>query len=329
MSKQQSKHKNEALCLGAVLILLTLVGRACVFRPHTTYPGSIFNRGTNAVWLGVEWVCEPHSTEQIASLAQELHDRQIRDIYVYASYLRSDGQFNPTYGYAAEFVQVLKLVQPELRVQAWVGLPLTYVDLGDPLVRAEISQLCVDLVHEGFDGIHLDAEPIYSHDADVLALLDEVRAALGPGPVLSLAARRIWPIFPELQWPLVGYVAWDAEYYRSVAARIDQIAVMSYDSAMPLSCLYRQWMRFQVIGLTRALADSDVDILIGIPTSEEATWTHWPGAENMESGLQGLVRGLNDVAARPDRVTGVAIYPYWDTELAEWASYQSLWLGQQ
>jgi len=314
---------------GLALVVLVLVGRWCVFRPSTTHPGGFFNRGTNAVWLGVEWVNEPHTIEEIDALADMLTTQQIHYVFVYASYLKANGRFNPTYAYASEFVQTLKTMQPDLNVQAWVGLPLTRLDLSDILMRKEIAQFCVDLVQEGFDGIHLDPEPVFSNDTDVLALLDEVRNALGQKFTLSIATRRIWPIFPSVPWPIVGRVAWHASYYREVASRVDQIVVMTYDSAMPLACLYRQWMRFQVIEVSRAVGDTGVQLFFGIPTSEETTWTHWPYAENMRSGLEGVIDGLNDAGSHQAAVTGVAIYPYWETDENEWRIYEELWLGRQ
>jgi hypothetical protein len=330
LSKQRH-HSRQLLILprlGFVLVVLVIVGRGCVFRPCTTYPGGYFNRGSNAVWLGVEWVNQPNSTEQIATLANTLNQQQIRYVFAYASYLKPDGRFNPTYAYAAEFVQTLKAAQPDLNVQAWIGLPLIHLDLSDSVVRKEITEFCVDLVQEGFDGVHLDPEPVSSNDANILALLDEVRSALGPEFTLSIAARRIWPIFPSVRWPIVGRVAWDASYYHEVATRVDQIAVMVYDSAMPSACLYRQWTRFQVIEVSRAVDSTGVQLFFGVPTSEERTWTHRPGAENMRSGLQGLISGLNDAAAQPANVLGVAIYPHWETDGAEWAVYRELWLDQ-
>lgn len=317
------------LCLGLVLLPSIILGRACVFRPATSYPGSHFNRGTNAVWLGVEWVNEPHGADEVVALVDDLDHRQIRTVFAYASYRKPDGQFNPTYAHAAEFIRSLKATQPGLNVQAWIGLPLRYVNLGDATVRAEIAAFCAMLVREGkFDGVHLDPEPISSDDAAVLALLDDVRGALGPEPTLSIATPRIRPILPDAPWPLVGRVAWSAGYYRQVAERADQIAVMTYDSTLPVAPLYRLWMRFQVIEVSRAVEDMGVQLFFGIPTSEEETKTHRPDAENVTSGLQGLVEGLNDAEARPAVVTGAAIYPHWETDEAEWAVYESLWLGR-
>ncbi len=262
----------------------------------------------------------------MVALARNLRQRQIRSVYVFVSYLKPDGTFTPTFAHAAEFVRTLKTASPGLNVQAWLGLPLHYVNLGNANTRHQIATFCADIIPIGFDGVHLDPEPVPDGNAGVLLLLDEIRATVGPTPTLSLAARRI-----QLLWsgtPLMGPIAWSAGYYRRVAQRVDQLAVMTYDSSLPLPQLYRLWGRFQVIEITRAIEGFDVDLFFGVPTSEERTLTHWPNAENMTSGLQGVVDGLNDADARPVAVTGVAIYPYWETDAAEWAIYEWLWLGR-
>ncbi len=328
-TKSHDQRCSPWFWLGLVLITMATVSRACVFHSATYYPGSHFNRGTNAAWLGVEWVNEPHSAQEITALADNLDRHQIRYVFVYTSYLKPDGRFNPTYGHMSNFVSQLKATNSALHVQAWIGLPLGYVTLNDATVRGEIVQFCVDLVRTmGIDGIHLDPEPIPTDEGNVLVLLSELRDALGSDSTLSIAARRIWPILPDVRWPLVGQVAWRASYYREIARRVDQIAVMTYDSAMPWAYLYRQWTRFQVVEISRAVSGTDVQLFFGIPTSEERTWTHWPWAENMESGLKGVIDGLNDLRSYPMVVAGVAIYPYWETDEDEWRVYEELWLGR-
>jgi hypothetical protein len=330
LSKQKIFSRQRSLVLRWVLVLVILVfvERACIFRPATHYPGSHFNRGTNAAWLGVEWVNEPHSAQEIAVLADDLNRRQIHYVFVYTSYLKPDGRFSLTYDYLGDFVSQLKTADGTLHIQAWVGLPLGYADLNDASVREGVVQFCVDLVRTtAVDGIHLDPEPVPTDEESVLALLGDLHDALDPESTLSIAARRIWPIFPNVQWPVVGQVAWHASYYLEVASRVDQVVVMTYDSAMPLACLYRHWTRFQVIEISRTVDGTGAQLFFGIPTSEEKTWTHWPQAENMRSGLEGVIDGLNDAGSRPAAVAGVAIYPYWETDEAEWRIYEELWLG--
>lgn len=78
----------------------------------------------------------------------------------------------------------------------------------------------------------------------------------------------------------------------------------------------------------RATDGQNVALLFGVPTSEEKTRTHWPNAENMHSGLEGVLDGLAVADAMPRGAKGVAVYPYWETDEAEWDTYKSLWLGQ-
>lgn len=323
------------LWIGAVILTIAM-GRGCVFRPATDFPGSHFNRGKNAVWLDVSWVSEPHSNGEIVTLANDLARWQVCYVFAYVSYLHADGEFHSSFPHAAEFIQALKEAQPGLKVLAWIGLPLRqsgdpnrkYADLSNQATRRKVVAFSAYLVHQaGFDGIHLDPEPVLDGDPDVLVLLGEVRQAIGPEVTLSIAARRIWPLFPDAPWPFVGRVAWQGDYYREVAHRVDQIAVMAYDSGLPSPYLYRQWTRFQVIEVSRAVESTGAEVLVGVPTSEEETLTHRPSGENMTSGLQGVIDGLNDLDARPSVVTGVAIYPYWETDATEWAVYESLWLG--
>jgi hypothetical protein len=218
------------------LIALAAIARACVLRPATDYPGSHFNHGRNAVWLGVEWSMEPHTSEQISALAQELLAGQITTVFVYVSYLKPHGVFNSTYDHAAEFVSTLKSIAPDLDVQAWLGVPLkapegtpiesSYVELRDAATRTTIVDFGRFAVNElGFDGVHLDAEPMVSGEPYALILLDDLRDALGSRARLSISAREITPLFPEADLIFNRWFTWRADYYREIALRVDQIAL--------------------------------------------------------------------------------------------------------
>jgi hypothetical protein len=320
------------------LLVIMVVLRACFLRPGTDFPGSHFNQGHNAAWLGVEWSMEPYSAAEIALLTENLQRRQIGTIFVYVSYLKSTGEFNPTYDYAREFVAALKQAAPQIEVQGWLGIPVKvpadtplssgYVDLSDPATQrtiANFSQLVIQSF--GFDGVHLDPEPILSGNADLLTVLEEVRSAIGAEVHLSISAREVTPLLPEADLIFNRWFTWRGDYYREVAKRVDQIAVMAYDSHMPTEWLYEQWVRHQVVALSNSLKDTTAQIFLGVPTSEEKSPSHDPAIENMTSGLRGALSGLNDADAQPGRITGVAIYPYWETTADEWQTYADLWLG--
>ncbi len=318
-----------------VLASIGLAVRGCLWRPGTNHAGTHFNRGQNAAWLSVDWSKDAHTQDEIRALADEMSQHQIQTIFVYVSYLKPGGYFNPTFEHAAEFVRIYRATKPDAIIEAWIGIPLNkpglfhgYVQIDTPSVRGQVAEFCGKLVHElGFDGIHLDPEPIPSGDEDTLLLLDEVRAAIGPDKILSLATRKIIPVWNDA--PLSSVIGlWKGNYYRRVAAHLDEIVVMNYDSTMRSPWLYEQWVHFQVIGITRALRGTRARLLFGVPTSEEETFGHQPQAENMHSGLRGIIAGLNDAETLPDRLSGVAIYPHWETDAAEWAEYDKLWLGK-
>lgn len=327
MSRRRRALKRSLLTLAAILLLTLL--RGCIVRPTNNFPGSHFNRGKNAVWLGIEWVNEAHSMPEIQRLADDLKQHQIVYVYAYVSYLRANNVFGATYDHALDFVTALKRAAPDLKVLAWYGVPTGQNSLGSSNVRAAITAFSTLMVQTyGFDGVQIDAEPVADGDLDFVSLLQDTRGAIGPQAILSVAAPSIWPIFPDFwQYHSPSLPIWSRTYYQQVAQHVDQIAAMIYDSALPLPILYRVWSRFQVIQISKALSGANTELLIGIPTSEEETATHHAFAENMESGLQGAIDGLNDDETQPNTITGVAIYPYWETDSIEWAAYDVLWLG--
>ncbi|HEU5317023.1 MAG TPA: glycoside hydrolase family 18 protein [Chloroflexota bacterium] len=338
----RSALSRPAAALAVLLVAMAAMAgvvRGCVLRPAAALPGSHYNVGANAAWLGIEWVNEAHGEVEIAALAAQLRAHQIADAYVYVSYLRPSGQFGETFAHARAFTRAMNAAGPEIRLQAWRGVPLRvgggamaggpgHADLGDASTRGTIAAFAARVVRDaGFDGVHLDPEPAAEGDPHLLALLEEVRAAVGRDAFLSIATPRIRPLLWEAGMPAVGPLFWSGAYYREVARRVDQVALMTYDSALPVPWLYRQWGRFQVIALSRALEGAGADVLVGVPTSRERTFTHVPSAESMSSGLLGTIDGLNDAAARPRAITGVAVYPHWETTEEDWRTYRRLWLG--
>lgn len=161
-------------------------------------------------------------------------------------------------------------------------------------------------------------------DAAYLALLEETKRAIGPQHRLSIAANDWLPT--RLNWlPVLGGYKWSDDYIRMVAERVDQLAVMTYDSFMPTDWLYRLWLREQVRGLGRGLTDSRAELLIGVSVSRESTSTHRPVAENLRSGLSGVCAGIAASSDARRVVSGVAIYASWEADETDWQVWQD-WL---
>ena len=166
----------------------------------------------------------------------------MRYLFPFAPFIRAAGSFSPSYGHGSEFVTQFRRFNQETRLFAWIGVPLQkqgaigvdgWVDLADQHTRMEIATFAASLVQDtGFDGVHLDVETVHDRDRNYLLLLDEVRVALGPDPLLSTATG-YWVPAVVNSLPVLGDYKWSGSYYQEAASRVDQIAATTYDSLMP------------------------------------------------------------------------------------------------
>lgn len=122
------------------------------------------------------------------------------------------------------------------------------------------------------------------------------------------------------------YHAWTTDYFEEVASRVDQVAVMTYDSAMPTDWLYGAVVRQQTSDLAELIGDETM-VLIGIPSYDESNIGHRPSAENVRSGIRGVRLGLADLAEDAPTV-GIAVYTEWTMDTDEWATWRRDWLGE-
>ena len=284
----------------------------------------------NAAWISVDWTSQSVDEIAVRQLAERAKSRNLKYLFPYVSYLKSDGTFSPSYQYANEFVSTFRKSNQDVRILAWVGLPLAnnrpigvqgWVDLSEQKTRGQIVQFIADLVKQSnFDGIHINAETVQNNDPYFLNLLDEVRQNIGKDKIISIAGSHWIPDYINIL-PIIHDVRWTGSYYQKVGHRVDQIATMTYDSYTFHPALYRLWMREQVKGISRSLENSDVGLFIGISVSQEKTLSHRPAVESLANGLAGLCAGITN----PKAVQGVAIYADWeftDSEEQLWQAWQ-------
>ncbi|HUR44350.1 MAG TPA: hypothetical protein VMZ27_00645 [Candidatus Saccharimonadales bacterium] len=142
-------------------------------------------------------------------------------------------------------------------------------------------------------------------------MLEELRAALVPAKVLSVAA---YP--PPTRWHPYPDVHWDESYFREVSRRCDQMAVMMYDAGQRFPKTYQQLISNWT---AEVLAWSEgKGVLLGVPAYDDAgAGYHDPRVENLENALLGIHRGLHRQSV-PTNYQGVAIYSEWETSESEW-----------
>ncbi|CAM2897903.1 hypothetical protein ACH4LN_11150 [Streptomyces albus] len=321
----------------AVLVLLPVAGAATALR--LAYAGDpsaeARTRGRDALWLGHAWVDGRRDAADLRALKRRMAGTGIRDLYVHTGPLEHDGSLP-----AARFPRahwLLRAVERELpgvRVQAWLGDRLVRQEgrrdglrLADPAARKRIVASARRVLAAGFDGVHLDLEPLPSDDGAYLRLLDRLRPAVhARDGVLSVAAHQIDPL-PGLHH--VGETTtgegkwWSQRYFGRVARRVDQIALMSYDTWLPLQSLYGGYVAHQT-RLALQVAPKDVDLLMGLPFFHTDDLGHHAGAETVAAAVRGVRLGLG----REDpgrRRFGVAAYVDFAATARDWADYRSGW----
>jgi hypothetical protein len=288
-----------------------------------------FNQDRNAVWLEHRWLEKDHPPEEIEALLASLDRRGI--VYAFPHLIPFNGAGRLPLHSREEMRTVLAVarrVSPKLKVLPWVGgLRVGYkrqrpgtVDLSDIGQRQRIVAECRGLMDEGFDGVHVNIEPVPDGDVEFLALLRSLRTAIGGG-ILSLSATRPGPF----ALPFAPNFLWSPEYYVRVASEADQLVVMAYDTALPTPALYRRYVAYAASSMTRNLAHAGrARVLFGIPTYDGTGLMHRADIENPENAIAGLVAGLRGVGGG-GTFEGVALYAEWTTDEEEWRTYERLW----
>ena len=210
-----------------------------------------------------------------------------------------------------------------IKVLPWIGGVLdTQVHLDKPEWRKRFAASTAKLLqeHPRLAGVHVNIEPLPSGNAHFLSLLEELRAAMPEGKMLSVAA---YP--PPTWWHPFEEVHWEESYFRSVAARCDQMAVMMYDTAIQYPKFYEK-----LVGdwTEDVLAWSgDTEVLLGLPAyDDDGVGYHFPNVENLYHALRGVHGALGDYDKLPKNYHGVAIYSEWEMDGGEWDELEQSFL---
>ncbi|GAA1263341.1 glycoside hydrolase family 18 protein [Kitasatospora nipponensis] len=332
--------RRRRVALGAAVLaalpLLPVGGAGLALRLEATGDPSAQarSRGRDAAWLGHAWVDGRKGPADLAALPQLLRGG-IRDLYVHTGPLEHDGTLPPAlYPQAAALIAAVHRELPGVRVQAWLGDLVEPeqegLHLDRPQVRGAVTEAATQVLDAGFDGVHFDLEPVHSGDAGFLALLDQVHAVTAArGAPLSVATSQIDPLpaLHDVAGALTGHPKWwSQEYFGQVARRVDQVAVMSYDTAMPLPSLYTGYVARQTT-LALEVTPPGVDLLMGLPAYWEDQWSHRGSAETVPAAVRGVRLALGRRA--PDRQAfGVAVYADFSATDADWNSYRRDWCRQ-
>ncbi|MFI4860565.1 MAG: hypothetical protein ACIAXF_07795 [Phycisphaerales bacterium JB063] len=328
-----------ARCRLAVLLLIVVspVLAYVVWSPGSAVTDGRHDQGTNGIWMSHRWLGDDawfqdngrealrpqyrdpaYIEETLGMLAQ----RGVVDLMPHLCPCDVHGAL-PAVD-AAQVERVLDTAQRHgQRVLPWVGGVFGDGCLPERVEwrRAFVASVVALLeAHPRLAGIHLNVEPWPDGNADMLLLLDELRAAMPNDKTISVAA---YP--PPTRWQPDEQVHWGETYFRDVARRCDHLAVMMYDSAVPLrkpyTHLMARWTR-EVL-----MWSEGREVLLGLPAYDDAgVGYHDPAVENLSTGLAGVHAGIAQLD-HPNTKTlapgyrGIALYSLWEIDAEEWALF--------
>ncbi|WP_407699501.1 glycoside hydrolase family 18 protein [Streptomyces broussonetiae] len=319
----------------ALLVLPLLTAETALRINYAGTPGAgASTRHQDGLWLGHAWVDGRKTDEDVRELAQRLKGTGIRDLYVHSGPLEHDGTLpDSAYPRARWLIAAVHRELPGVRVQAWLGDVLATespdgLHLERAATRTAILASARRVLATGYDGVHFDLEPLHSGDRHYLSLLDGLRALTrARHALLSVAAHQIDPLpaFHSLWGATTGHPKWWSQaYFGQVARRVDQIAVMSYDTMQPLPSLYGGYVAQQT-SLALEVTPDTTDLLMGLPFYHENRFGHWAHAETVPAAVRGVRLGLSRTDA--DRVRfGVALYVDFAATEADWRAYRDDWV---
>ncbi|MEU5080448.1 MULTISPECIES: hypothetical protein [Streptomyces] len=336
-SPSRPRKRRIIRLLGALLALLLLPLLTAETALRINYTGDpapgTRTRHRDALWLGHAWVDGRKTDRDVEALARRLRDTGIRDLYVHSGPLEHDGTLPPSaYKKARWFTDAVHRELPGVRVQAWLGDVLATetpdgLRLERAATRTAILASTRAVLDAGFQGAHFDLEPLHSGDRNYLALLDDLRDLThARGAVLSVAAHQIDPLpaFHSFWGTTTGHPKWWSQaYFGQVARRVDQIAVMSYDTMQPTQGLYGGYVAQQT-SLALEVTPDGTDLLMGLPFYHENRFGHWAHAETVPAAVRGVRLGLSRTDAGRARF-GVALYVDFAATEADWRAYRDGW----
>jgi hypothetical protein len=162
-------------------------------------------------------------------------------------------------------------------------------------------------------------------DRGLLALLDATSAmAHRRSAVVSMSSHHVAPLSGPNS-SLVGRHQWRTPaYLPSVARRVDQMAVMSYGTGLPVRSLYGGYVRRQTELALRAVSER-TDLLVGLPAFHTGDLGHDEAAETVGAAIRGVRLALGHDSRQS---IGVAMYVDDAATEDDWSAYRRDWGGR-
>jgi hypothetical protein len=234
----------------------------------------------------------------------------VADLYVPAGPVNAAGQLTAA-PRAASLLGWLRRTFPHVTVCAGLtgAVGRGHLDLDDGATQQHLVATARSLLRAGFAGISYDLSPVASGDTGLLTVLTRTRAlhpAVLSGMGLPTALIMRHPVF------------WTASYLSQVASRVSQVAVLGFDTGVPLSSWYSGYAEHET-----AVALRSVPARVGLVMAAPA---NGGSDESVAATIHGARVALTAAGRGRAASFGVGLYTAGTATAADWSAYQAEWV---
>jgi hypothetical protein len=310
----------------AILVVVVVAGFVLAHQASGRTAGWAASTGHDGLWLGPGWLpsggaAGPAGTAAgRAQLAARIRASGVADVYVPAGQVDATGQLAAV-PRAASLLSWFHRTLPRVTVAAGLtgAVGRGHLDLDERATQQHLVASARSLLKAGFTGISYDLSPVASGNTGLLAVLTATRA-LHPA-LLSVDTPKLEPL-SGMRLPaalIMGHpVFWTASYLSQVASRVDQVAVLGFDTGVPLSSWYSGYIEHEARVALRSVP-ARVSLVMAAPANGGSN-------ESVAATVHGARVALT-AAGRPRAASfGVGLYTAGTATAGDWSAYQSGWV---
>jgi hypothetical protein len=312
----------------AVLIVIVVAGFFLAHEASGPAAGWAVSTGHDGLWLGPGWLSGAGQGADTAAgraqLARRIRASAVADVYVPAGPVTATTPLTPAAGTAA-FLSWFRRTFPRVQVCAWitgaVGGGGGHLDLDNATTQQSLVASARSLLRAGYTGISYDLSPVASGDAGLLTVLSRTRA-LHPA-VLSVDTPKLEPLTGlGLPTALIMRhpVFWTASYLSQVASRVNQVAVLGFDTGVPLSSWYSGYIEHETAAALRSVP-AKVSLVMAAPANGGSN-------ESVAATVHGARVALTAAGRGRAASFGVGLYTAGTATDSDWSAYQKDWVSR-
>jgi len=246
------------------------------------------------------------------SKIENLKDHNIKYLFVDVGDTGKDGRLKtPEY----EIKKCLEMMNDFEKENNYEFILLPYSEVNtydfnvDDSFKQNIIKDYLNLETLGFDGFHVDIEPIkFEQRESFLIFLNELKSVFPKNSIISVYSGSL----TEKAFDFNNEWEWSEGFYKQVSENVDLIFVPGYDIHKNNKEEYKEYIRDQIKRLS--IINLNSNLILGIPS-------HKKNPENIENCLSAY---NEEIKKYPNsRFIGVSIFAEWTTSDNEWRVFDS------